>query len=262
MALETAPFINGLVASNPPGSDRIHQGDDHIRLIKASLKNTFPNINGAMTLSEEQLNALPGYISPIGLIAIWYGAAEDLPGGWAICNGQTVTRTDGDGDITTPDLRGRVPYGLNTGQTVGQTLGAATVTGLSTNAGGAHGHTGSALSAGEHSHGSGGKTGGTSLSIAQLPAHNHSNGVTDDTGSMFNRGTIAASGGGIDPDGSGSKEGMTSTTGSGEAHDHTISPAGAHSHSITLDAAGSHTHTVPDISVVQPSMALHFIMKH
>jgi len=43
MALESATYIDGLVITNPTGSDSISQGDDHIRLIKKVLKNTFPD---------------------------------------------------------------------------------------------------------------------------------------------------------------------------------------------------------------------------
>lgn len=59
MGLETAPFINGLVATNPVGgTDSKSEGDDHLRLIKAAIKATFPNITGAMTLTHTQMNAL------------------------------------------------------------------------------------------------------------------------------------------------------------------------------------------------------------
>lgn len=37
MPLETAPFINGLTASNPAAGDLVIQGDDHICLIKAAI---------------------------------------------------------------------------------------------------------------------------------------------------------------------------------------------------------------------------------
>lgn len=56
MALETATFINGLVATNPTGSDPISSGDDHLRLIKATILNTFPNITGAVTKTHTQIN--------------------------------------------------------------------------------------------------------------------------------------------------------------------------------------------------------------
>ena len=47
MALESATYVDGLVISNPTGSDNISQGDEHLRLIKTVLKNTFPNASGA-----------------------------------------------------------------------------------------------------------------------------------------------------------------------------------------------------------------------
>lgn len=60
MPLESATYISGLNSSNPAATDALAQADDHIRLIKAALLATFPNINGAMTATEEQLNALSG----------------------------------------------------------------------------------------------------------------------------------------------------------------------------------------------------------
>lgn len=49
MALETATFIADLVPTNPISSDLKSQGDDHIRLLKQVLKNTFPNATGPIT---------------------------------------------------------------------------------------------------------------------------------------------------------------------------------------------------------------------
>lgn len=45
MGLETGTYISDLVPSNPPGTDKKKQGDDHLRLIKEVLQNTFPNAN-------------------------------------------------------------------------------------------------------------------------------------------------------------------------------------------------------------------------
>lgn len=56
MALESATFINGLVATNPTSSDNVSDGDNHIRLIKATVLATFPNITGAVTKTHTQLN--------------------------------------------------------------------------------------------------------------------------------------------------------------------------------------------------------------
>lgn len=58
MALEVATYINGLNPANPAGSDPLAQADDHFRLIKTTLKNTFPNIDGPVTLTDDQINAL------------------------------------------------------------------------------------------------------------------------------------------------------------------------------------------------------------
>ena len=45
MALESATFIDGLVVTNPVGAtDQISQGDNHLRLIKDVLKNSFPGV--------------------------------------------------------------------------------------------------------------------------------------------------------------------------------------------------------------------------
>jgi hypothetical protein len=59
MGLEAATFIHQLNAANPVGaSDPKGQGDDHLRMIKACLQATFPNIAGAVTPTHTQLNAV------------------------------------------------------------------------------------------------------------------------------------------------------------------------------------------------------------
>jgi len=61
MALESATYIDGLVATNPVSTDPLSSADDHMRLIKATLKNTFPNITGAVTADKDEINTLDGY---------------------------------------------------------------------------------------------------------------------------------------------------------------------------------------------------------
>jgi hypothetical protein len=82
MALETATFINGLVVTNPTAADPKSQGDDHLRLIKATIKATFPNITGAITATQTAINYIANVTSDIqaqlnarGLIAgqAWTG---------------------------------------------------------------------------------------------------------------------------------------------------------------------------------------------
>lgn len=60
MALETATYINGLNTSNPASTDGLSQADDHLRLIKSTLKSTFANIDAAVTATEDDLNVLTG----------------------------------------------------------------------------------------------------------------------------------------------------------------------------------------------------------
>lgn len=59
-------FIANLNPANPVGSDDKRDGDNHIRGIKNVLKNTFPNLNGAMTASDEDLNTISGKVNRAG----------------------------------------------------------------------------------------------------------------------------------------------------------------------------------------------------
>lgn len=56
MGLETATYISSLNASNPTATDLKSEGDDHLRLIKSTIKASFPNISGAMTATHTALN--------------------------------------------------------------------------------------------------------------------------------------------------------------------------------------------------------------
>ena len=58
MALETGTYINSLVATNPAATDGLAAADDHMRLIKATIKASFPNISGAMNATHTELNAV------------------------------------------------------------------------------------------------------------------------------------------------------------------------------------------------------------
>ncbi len=50
MSLESGTFVEDLVASNPPSNDTKSQGDDHIRLIKTTLRNTFKRATRFFTI--------------------------------------------------------------------------------------------------------------------------------------------------------------------------------------------------------------------
>ena len=60
MALEVGTYLDDLVDTNPASTDGIGQADDHIRLIKKVLKNTFPNITGPVLGSQAELNLIDG----------------------------------------------------------------------------------------------------------------------------------------------------------------------------------------------------------
>ena len=61
MALETATYLYSLVITNPDGGDQRSTADDHIRLIKAALKRTFPNIDGEISASAAAINNMVAY---------------------------------------------------------------------------------------------------------------------------------------------------------------------------------------------------------
>jgi hypothetical protein len=54
MGLESGSFIGDLVETNPAGGDARSAGDDHLRLIKAVLKGTFPGFNGVFNRTIEK----------------------------------------------------------------------------------------------------------------------------------------------------------------------------------------------------------------
>ena len=65
MALESGTYINSLVATNPVATDGLAQADDHMRLIKATIKATFPSITGAVTATHTEINHLDGYLGDV-----------------------------------------------------------------------------------------------------------------------------------------------------------------------------------------------------
>jgi len=58
MALESASTIDGLNASNPVSTDPISAADDHIRLLKSTVKATFPSISGAVNATHTEINTV------------------------------------------------------------------------------------------------------------------------------------------------------------------------------------------------------------
>ena len=63
MGLETGTYLDALVPTNPVATDGLAQADDHIRLLKSTLANSFPSITGAVTATQGELNVLDGITS-------------------------------------------------------------------------------------------------------------------------------------------------------------------------------------------------------
>lgn len=150
MALEAATTINQLRDDYPTGLDPKSQGDDHIRLIKASLKRTFPAVAGVVTVSHEQINKvadLTQYVQP-GMVVMWPYSIGTIPAGWRVCNGV--------GEVTggrlVPNLIDRFLVGAGYSYAVGAVGGSAT-----------------------HSHGI--TIAGHALTLEQIPPHSHLVGV-------------------------------------------------------------------------------------
>ena len=62
LPLETATYTSDLVTSNPAHTDGLSQADSHARLIKSTIKNTFPNFTAAALQSTQaQLDAAAGF---------------------------------------------------------------------------------------------------------------------------------------------------------------------------------------------------------
>ena len=106
---------------------------------------------GAMTVATLSSTSVSGYGTiPIGGIIMWSGAIASIPDGWALCDGAQPTTT---GSARTPDLRGRFVIGASDSRGVGATGGAETLT-LTVGQLPAHNHvvSGSTTSGGAHTH--------------------------------------------------------------------------------------------------------------
>lgn len=96
MGLETASFISGLTASWPVTSDKKAQGDDHLRLIKSVLQNTFPGaskafyfptgeaVSGVQTLDATDMNNTQYVDTTSGNIAVTLPTLAASDKGWSV----------------------------------------------------------------------------------------------------------------------------------------------------------------------------------
>ena len=195
MALETGTYISDLNPSNPVATDGLAQADDHIRLVKSTIKATLPGITGAVTSTQDELNTLDGYTGNTADLNILSGAAaagvtgtefnrlngvtssiqtqinniSSVPSGVIMMwSGSNNSIPSGfvlcNGSNGTPDLRNRFIVGSGSSYSTGNTGGASRVT----------------------------------LSISQMPSHNHSasSSVSDPGHSHSFKGATGSSGSG------------------------------------------------------------------
>jgi len=74
MALENVDYVTELVQANPPGTDVIAEGDNHIRLIKKVLKLSFPDVDRQAATIIVKTDAPSTQIKG----TIWYDTTTNL----------------------------------------------------------------------------------------------------------------------------------------------------------------------------------------
>ena len=235
MALESASWITQLVATNPVVGDPVGEGDDHLRMIKTVLQNSFPssstsaiipNMSGqsGKYLTTDGTDASWALVEgvPAGVITMWSGSVATIPSGWAIC----------DGNNGTPNLTGRFVIHADA-----DTAGTYNV-----------GDTGGSTTTGAHT-----------LTTAEIPSHTHSVDPpsTSTNNNTHNHSSSANSvGGDLVTVGSGGANGADNgnVTGS-NTHSHNVNIAAFNSAATGGGGSHSHTNTIP------PYYALAYIMK-
>lgn len=58
MALDNAQFISELSIVDPPGTDAVAEGDDHIRTVKRATQQSFPNVDAAVPQTAAQMGQM------------------------------------------------------------------------------------------------------------------------------------------------------------------------------------------------------------
>jgi hypothetical protein len=111
MGLETGTYINSLVTTNPTGADLRSQGDDHIRLLKSTIKASFPDVDDAALTIHNKATAPSTPLTG----TIWRDTTNSL---WKFYNGS--------GWIT-------LPFAFNTSNSVDVNAGTIDGVTLGTN---------------------------------------------------------------------------------------------------------------------------------
>jgi microcystin-dependent protein len=159
---------------------------------------------------------------PVGFIIMWSG--NEIPNGWALCDGSRVNTGNGL-FIDLPDMRGLFCVGLADGNTVGRkgdvepSLTEFEEKTILSSADGSHSH----------------DTGGTSLAIDNIPSHSHTYVVITSSGKSDSESSDGVYTSRTAP-------GQFDIFGGSQTHDHgSLEEKGEHSHSLVIPA---HQHTV------------------
>ena len=226
MGLETGTYISDLNSSNPVAGDPVNEGDDHIRLVKSTVKATFPSITGAVTSTHTELNLLDGVtanttelnyvdITTLGTAqaskAVTADANVDITG----VRNLTISGTLTIGSNTATTLQAVYPVGsiyINAAVTTnpGTLLGFGTWVSFGT------GRVIVGYDASDSDFNALQETGGSkthTLTTAELPSHTHGLNIpSSENGGSYNAHALF-------PDGSSSNQAFTTdSTGSGSAH--------------------------------------------
>ena len=186
MGLETGTYISDLNSSNPVAGDPVNEGDDHIRLVKSTVKATFPSITGAVSATHTELNLLDGVtanttelnyvdVATLGTAeaskAVTVDASKDSTG----IRNLTVSGTITIGSNTATTLQAVYPVGsIYINAAVATNPG--TLLGFGTWAAFGAGRVIVGLNAADSDFDTAQETGGAkthTLSIAEMPSHTH-----------------------------------------------------------------------------------------
>ena len=225
MGLESGTYIDSLNSSNPAAGDAVNEGDDHLRLIKSTVKATFPNVSGAVTATHTELNLIDGVtatttelnyvdVTTLGTAqaskAVTADANVDITGVRNLTCSGTITI----GSNTATTLQAVYPVGsiyIN----AASSTNPATLLGFGTWAAFGAGRVIVGLDSGDSDFDTAQETGGAktvTLTTSQIPAHTH-------TATLMGNGSdelqdLPASGDNTNP----SRTMTTSSTGGGSAH--------------------------------------------
>ena len=98
MALEDVDYVTALVKENPPGTDAISEGDNHIRLIKKVLTQSLPDVDQAAatvivkaTAPTTQVKGTIWYDTTLGVLKVNTAATSATPS-WSDLSGGAGSR--------------------------------------------------------------------------------------------------------------------------------------------------------------------------